>query len=222
MRPSALAASRKSTTPSPASFSQGPHPCRAAGSSRCGRSGSRSSWPARMRSMSSRDLTSQPGSLGGQKDLLPVAAGAAHHPRRPRSSRESVESGRVVGERGVDVVHPVIDGVVQHLRGQGHIDELAAAIDDGQPHAAETEDGDLFPRAPQGSIQHRHGASISDRPRPPPEVAAEVAAPSAWPPRDRRTPAPVADRSLEPARWNETVPTPVRRAGRPGDTGLDD
>ncbi len=90
--------------------------------------------------------------LCGEEYLVPVAGGQNVTHETFAVARGIVEAGAVVGEGGVDVVHSVIESVVQHLGGQRNVDAFTAAVDDRQPHSTETQDGDLLPRPAEGAI----------------------------------------------------------------------
>jgi hypothetical protein len=90
--------------------------------------------------------------LGREQHLVPIAIGQDIADEALTLTRSPVPADSVVGERRVHVVDPAVQGVVDHVPGEGPVDLVVAAVKHWEPHGSETQHRDFFPRTAEGAI----------------------------------------------------------------------
>jgi len=101
--------------------------------------------------------------FGGHEDPIAIAS-AQRFPDKTLAGPRSIEGGTVIRVGRVDVVHPMLYRIAQHLRGQGHVDAVGPPVDDRQTHTAETEDRYHLPGPAERPVEHGHRSSVSGSP----------------------------------------------------------
>ena len=100
------------------------------------------------------------GQFGRQQHLLPVASSQGLTEEDLARTFAHYRSA-VVRVGSVDVVHPLVDGIVDHPGGERGVDILVMLADDRQTHGPEAEDRDPLPGLAERAIEH--GVSLDSR-----------------------------------------------------------